>query len=348
MKTKARLQKHGARSSVSQTLLQYWADHQTLVLLAALAVAIVLPAVLNTRYVISIMVNCALYGTLALSLNLMTGYMGLTSLGHAAFYGIGAYTAAILSTRYSLNFPFTFLAAAAVSALIAFLLALPTMKSTGRHLAIITLGFCEITRITELNWMELTNGPMGIKGIPTFNLFGFQVRQIYHKYLIALVMLILTYYIASSIANSRTGRAIMSIRDNEVAAEAMGINVYRYKILIFSLSAALAGMAGAYYAHYISFIDPRLFAFDQSILILGMVILGGIGSTQGVVIGAIALSAIPELLRGLAEYRQIMYGLVIVLMMVLRPNGLLGGYNLKYIHQRSLLKKQHPAEEKKI
>ena len=107
-------------------------------------------------------------------------------------------------------------------------------------------------------------------------------------------------------------------------------------------------MAGAYYAHYISFIDPRLFAFDQSILILGMVILGGIGSTQGVVIGAIALSAIPELLRGLAEYRQIMYGLVIVLMMVLRPNGLLGGYNLKYIHQKSLLKKQHPAEEKKI
>lgn len=334
-----------SRKKRGQALVQSWADHQKPVLLVALVLAIAVPAILDTRYVTTIMINCALYGVLALSLNLITGFMGITSLGHAAFYGIGAYTAAILSTRYNIGFPLTFLAAAAVSALIAFLLGLPTLKATGRHLAIITLGFCEITRIVELNWMDLTRGPMGITGIPTFEIFGLKLTKIYQKYLVAMLLLIITYYIVSAIAGSRTGRAIMSIRDNEIAAEAMGVNVFHYKVLIFSLSAALAGAAGAFYAHYISFIDPKVFTFDQSILILSMVILGGMGSIPGSIIGAILLSAIPELLRGLAEYRQIIYGLVIVLLMVLKPNGLLGEFNLKYMHQNASFRRQKTGGE---
>lgn len=322
----------------TKQLMTGWANHQKMVMLVALGIALVFPAVLNNRYVTTIMLNCALYGILALSLNLITGFMGITSLGHAAFYGIGAYTAGILATRFGFNFLITFPMAALVSGFIAFLLALPIMKTTGKQLAIITLGFCEIVRILELNLMGLTNGPLGIKQIPTFNLFGFQFKHIYLKYLIGLILLVITYYIVTSIINSRTGRAVLSIRDNEIAAEAMGVNIYHYKILIFTVSAALAGVAGAYYAHYISFIAPQLFTFDQSILILSMVILGGMGNATGSIIGAVLLSAIPELLRDFADYRQIIYGLVIVLLMVLKPNGLLGSYNFKYIHQNFVFK----------
>ena len=327
------------------SFLLFWARHQSAVLIVALAVAIALPLAINTRYVTTIMINCAIYGILALSLNLMSGILGITSIGHAAFYGIGAYTAAIFAKQYGVNFLLTIPAAAIVSALVAVLLGLPIMRSTGKHLAIITLGFCEIMRIIELNWMGLTNGPLGISGIPGFTLFGVKMRSMSAKYLIALALLVLTYYIVSAIKNSRTGRAILSIRDNEIASEAMGVNVYYYKVMIFAVSAALAGVAGAYYAHYISFIDPKSFTFDQSILILSMVILGGMGSIPGSVIGAVLLSAIPELLRGLQDYRQIFYGAVIVLLMVLKPNGILGSYNLRYMAQKDK-KRRADAEVK--
>ena len=322
------------KSYMAETLAFGFAKYQNLILLLLAVIGVCAAVVVDTHYFTTLLLNCCLYGVLALSLNLISGYMGITSLGHAAFYGIGAYTAAILSTRFGVNFLLTFVAAFIVTGIVAFLLGLPTLKATGRHLAIITLGFCEIVRIVEFNWMSLTRGPMGISGIPSFSLFGIKLNTPLLKLLIALTLLALVYYVSTAIINSRLGRAMVAIRDNEIAAEAMGINIFRYKLLIFTLSAALAGIAGAFYAHHITFVDPKAFSFDQSILILSMVILGGMGSASGCILGAIILSIVPELLRGFYDFRLIVYGLVIVLMMILKPNGMLGGFNPRYVLQR--------------
>jgi branched-chain amino acid transport system permease protein len=275
-----------------------------------------------------------IFTTLCLSLNLITGFMNITSLGHAAFYGVGAYTAAILSSRLGLGFPFTFIAAMLTAAAAGLLLGLPSLRIQGRYLAIITLGFCEITRIIELNWMSLTRGPLGIPNIPGIVIFGIKLRPI-ERYFIALGMVIFSVYVIHSILNSRLGRAVAAVRDDPVAAEAIGVPVFRYKLLIFSISSAFAGLAGAFYAHHISFISPQNFSFDQSILYLSMIILGGMGSIPGSIIGALVLTIIPEMMRGLMEYRLIIYGLVIVIMLIIRPSGLCGGFNLKHIAQRA-------------
>jgi branched-chain amino acid transport system permease protein len=320
-------------SGLGNRVVSAWAMNQKWVALGALVLAALVPPLVNKPYITSIAINCMIFITLCLSLNLITGFMNITSLGHAAFYGVGAYTAAILSTRLGIGFPLTFIAAMAVAAAAGLLLGLPSLRIQGRYLAIITLGFCEITRIIELNWMGLTRGPMGIPNIPGIIILGFKLKPP-QRYFIALGMVVLTIYVIHSIMNSRVGRAVAAIRDDPVAAEAAGVPVFRYKLLIFSISSAFAGLAGAFYAHHISFIAPQNFSFDQSILYLGMIILGGMGSIPGSIIGALALTIIPELMRGLMEYRLIIYGIVIVIMLIIRPSGLCGGFNLTHIAQR--------------
>ena len=320
-------------------LMEICAKNSVIVIVISLLISILLPIIFNSQYLINMAINCLMYSVLTLSLNLITGYMGITSLGHAGFMGVGAYTAAILSTRFGINFIFTFIAATIVATLFGILLGLPTLKIKGRYLAIVTLGFCEIMRIIELNWVGLTRGPMGISGIPKMSLFGFTFNKPIERYYIILLLLIITIYIIRSIMNSRIGRAISSIKDDEIASEAMGINVYKYKIMGFAISSGLAGLAGAYYAHYMGFIDPNAFTFDQSILILSMTIMGGMASIPGSIIGASVLSILPETLRAMADYRQIVYGLLLAVTMILKPSGFLGGYNFKHIKQRLTFKK---------
>ena len=336
---KLRIQK---RSEIGvPVIMQFYAKYEAVIALVFLAVVIAIPVIVDKRYVTNILIDCMRYSVLALSLNLLAGYMGMTSLGHAAFYGIGAYTAAILATRLGTPFLVNFLAAFLVAGAFGFLVGLPTLRIKGRYLPIITMGFCEIIRLVELNWRSLTNGAMGIKSIPKFTLFGMKLSGILQRYFIVLILAILTVFIVSSIVNSRTGRAIMTIRDDETAAGFMGINVFRYKVLIFTISAALAGVAGAFYSHNAGYIDSTLFTFDESIVILCMIILGGMGSIPGSIIGAIIFSLLPELLRDAAEYRQIIYGFIIVIMVMVRPKGILGGYNPKYIRQ----KMRHAAQK---
>jgi branched-chain amino acid transport system permease protein len=320
-------------SDLGNKVLSSWAMNQKRVTLGALVLAALVPPLVNKPYITSIAINCMIFTTLCLSLNLITGFMNITSLGHAAFYGVGAYTAAILSTRLGIGFPVTFIAAMLTSAAAGLLLGLPSLRIQGRYLAIITLGFCEITRIIELNWMSLTRGPLGIPNIPGIIILGIKLKPI-QRYFVALGMVVFTIYVIHSIMNSRLGRAVAAIRDDQVAAEAIGVPVFRYKLLIFSISSAFAGLAGAFYAHHISFIAPQNFSFDQSILYLGMIILGGMGSIPGSIIGALVLTIIPELMRGFMEYRLIIYGIVIVIMLIIRPSGLCGGFNLKHIAQR--------------
>lgn len=328
-------------------LIEIWAKHSKVIAIVFLIIAIAFPVVFNKQYLITVAINCLIFSILSLSLNLITGFMGITSLGHAAFFGVGAYTAAILSTRMGFNFITTAILGTIVAAIFGVLLGLPTLRIKGRYLAIVTLGFCEIMRIIELNWMSLTRGPQGISGIPKVSFFGYVCSKPIQKYYVVLVLLIITVLIIMAIMNSRMGRAISAIRDDETAADAMGINVFKYKIMVFSISSGLAGLAGAFFAHYMGFIDPNAFNFDQSILMLSMTIMGGMASIPGSIFGASILTILPEVLRAVNDYRQIVYGLLLAIMVVWKPNGILGGFNLKHIKQRLEFDKEHGNKEEK-
>ena len=300
------------------------------ILAVLLVLVAVFPILITDQYVLRIGTLCVMYTGLAMSLNLISGFMGQVSLGHAAFLGIGAYASAILSDRTGMPFIVTMLFAMLVAAVAGMLLGIPALKLSGSYLAIVTLGFCEIVRLVELNWVDLTRGPMGMTGIERPNLFGLQIKSQMSYYYLCLVLVLIIVFVLSNIINSHVGRGIMSVREDAIAASAMGVNVFRYKVMTFTISSAFAGMMGAFYAHYMRFIDPSAFNFDQSTQILSMVILGGLGSMPGSVLGAVLLTSIPELLREVlqntpfSDARMLIYGLVLVIMMVFRPKGILG------------------------
>ena len=177
----------------------------------------------------------------------------------------------------------------------------------------------------------MTRGPQGISRIPGIVIFGKEFDSYRFKYYVGLVLLIFALYIINSILNSKHGRAVRAIKDDDLAAGAIGVNVYKYTVIIFSISAGIAGMAGAYYAHYMSFIEPNAFNFEQSILILSMAIFGGLGSLPGSILGALALTILPEALRFLSDYRQIIYGLILVLIVIFKPSGVMGKINFERI-----------------
>mgnify|MGYP001059229968 CR=1 FL=1 len=303
-------------------------------LIAVFAVACLIPFCVQSAYVLRICVVALMNIILALSLNMMIGLLGQMSFGHAAFFGIGAYTAALLSTKLKLPAELTFPAAMAMAGLFGILLGLPVLKLKGYYFVIVTMVFCEIMRIIELNWMDLTRGPLGIMAIPKPSFFGFKISSQREFYFLALILVIITLVVICNIMNSRIGYAIMAIRDDELAASSMGVDIFKYKILVFVISSCFAGLAGALYAQYTGYIDPTSFTNNKSNELLVMVIFGGLGNLLGSFIGAITLSVVPELLRGLATYRQLIYGIVLVLLMMVRPDGLLGSINFKYLGQR--------------
>lgn len=324
-----------------EKILNFYLKNKTVTILALIAFTAVVPFLGLSSYIMRILILSGIYIILAVSLNLLTGYTGQVSLGHAAFYGIGAYTSALLAMHFNLSFPVTALAGGLVAAFFGLLLGLPTLRLNGTYLSIVTLGFCEIMRLIELNWMGLTRGPMGLIGIPFPKIFGWTVDNDAEYFYLILILVIITIVTINNLIKSRSGRALISIREDELAAEAMGINVLRYKVIAFTVAAFFAGIAGSFYAHYVSFIDPQSFTFDESIQILSIVILGGMGSNLGAAIGAVILVTIPEMLRGLQEYRMLIYGAVLVIMMLVRPQGLFGNLKITDI----LNKKSNDKEE---
>jgi len=315
-------------------LIELWAKHEKLVTAVFFAFAFLYPILFPAPYLVNVGILCCIFVVLSLSLNLITGYMGQVTLGHAAFYGIGAYTAAILATRFGMGFLGTAFFAIIVSALFGLLLGMPTLRLSGNYLAIATMAFGEIARLVELNWIGLTRGPLGIPAIPEPRIFGYSFESITSKYYLILVIVILAIIVVDNLMNSRPGRCLLAIKGDGIAAEAMGINIFRYKLLCFAISSAIAGLAGAFYAHYMSYIDPTSFAGDTSTQILSMTILGGLGSIPGSIFGAVVLTALPELLRELMNYRQIIYGVILVVMVLVKSEGLLGGINLRHVRQR--------------
>ncbi|VAX29918.1 Branched-chain amino acid transport system permease protein LivM (TC 3.A.1.4.1) [hydrothermal vent metagenome] len=287
------------------------------------AIVIILPLFLNNYYV-DILSLAALYALLAIGLNITVGYTGLLDLGYAAFYGIGAYTYAILSTGFGLSFWLGLPVGAALAAFFGLVLGLVTLRLRGDYLAIITLGFVQIVYLCLNNWNAVTQGPNGIMQIGRPALGSFVFRTPHHFYYLILFFVVLATLAVHRMLHSQIGRAWIAIREDEVAAEAMGIDTTRIKTLAFVLGAAIAGVAGVLFAARYTFISPESFTFLESVRILSMVVLGGMGSLPGAILGAFLLTVLPEMLRGFANYRMLIFGLALVVMMVFRPQGLLG------------------------
>jgi branched-chain amino acid transport system permease protein len=292
--------------------------------LPLLLAAALVPVAVRSEYILNTAALAGIYVILASSLNITNGYTGLFSFGHAAFYGIGAYTAAILATRLGWGFALTLPAAGVVAAAFGAALALPTLRLSGIFLALVTIGFQEIAYLVTLNWMGLTRGPMGIPGIPPAALFGVELRGNAAYYWLVLALDVLTLFVLSRIVTSRVGRAFVAIREDELAAEASGIPAFRMKVLSFVIATFFAGIAGAFFAHHARFVSADSFRLDETFVILTMLIVGGLGSLAGPVIGAVALVILPEASRFLAEYRGVVYGLILIGVILFRPEGVAG------------------------
>lgn len=305
--------------------------------LPVLAAVAAVPLVVRNEYVLNTAVLAGIYIVLTSSLNITNGYTGLFSFGHAAFYGIGAYTAAILATRFGWSFWLTLPAGGAVAAAFGVLLALPTLRLGGIFLALVTIGFQEITYLVTLNWIALTRGPMGIPGVPPPALLGFEVTNNRGFYYIVLALDVLTLFVISRLVTSRVGRTFVAIREDELAAQASGIAVFAAKVKAFVIATFFAGLAGAVFAHHARFVSADSFRLDETFAILTMLIVGGLGSLLGPVVGAVVLVILPEASRFLAEYRGVVYGLILIGVILFRPEGIAGVPGI--IQPRGLLQK---------
>ncbi len=301
--------------------------------LGAVLVGLVVMPLVSSMYQTNIMISALLYVMLALGLNIVVGIAGQLVLGYVAFYAVGAYTYALLNQFFSMGFWICLPLGGFVAVLFGFALGFPVLRLRGDYLAIVTLGFGEIVRIFLQNWSDVTGGPRGVSNIPPPSFFGMDfdlaTNTIYIFYLV-LAAVLLTILIISRIKNSRVGLALQALREDEIAAEAMGVDITRVKLSAFALGSCWAGFAGVIFAAKTSFINPASFTFMESAMILSMVVLGGMGSITGVVLAALILILVPEYLRAFSEYRMLIFGAVMVLMMIFRPQGLVTGERRRY------------------
>ncbi len=291
---------------------------------AATAALLLAAPFLLDAYWVDVLNSVGLYALLGLSLNLILGDAGLFNMGHAAFYAVGAYTAAILNTRLQLPIlwalPLAGLAAAAFAALVA----RPVIHLRGDYLLIVTIGMGEIVRIALVNDVfGLTGGANGIFGISRPSLFGYRIRSPREFFHLIWAFVAVTVFLFHRLEQSRFGRALSYLREDEVAAEGSGVNTARYKLMAFVLGAAWAGMTGSIYAAKMTIISPESFSFWESVVIFMIVILGGSGSIPGVLVGAGLVVGLPEIFRGFATARMLVFGLVMMVMMIFRTQGLL-------------------------
>jgi len=298
-------------------------EGRTLVLLL-LAIALLLPLAAED-YIVDVAIIAGIYMILALGLNVVVGFTGLLNLGFVAFYAIGAYSYALLNTWAGLGFWSALPASVLFATAAGFLLAVPAVRLKGDYLALVTLGFGEIVRLILNNWDSFTRGPNGISGIAPPYLMSMPLSRLSHFYYLVFVFVVITILVMRSVEDSKTGRAWIAIREDEIASRAMGINTTLYKLYSCAFAAFWAGLSGSLFAAKMMFVSPESFSFMESVLILCMVIIGGIGSIAGVVTGAVVLVFLPEVLREVQMYRMLALGCGLVFLMIFRPQGLFGG-----------------------
>jgi branched-chain amino acid transport system permease protein len=286
-------------------------------------VLILFPLVIKNIYYQRVIINAGIYVILASSLNLLIGYLGLFSMGHAAFFCIGAYTSALLATRLGVPFILCFLAAGAMAALFGALIGFATLRLNDIFLMFATLSLSEVIRILIQNMVNFTGGPMGVSKIPVPTLFGKPFNSSMFYYLV-LIVAAAVIYITNRLMHSNTGRTMVAIREDESAAKSLGINVFKYKMITMVISCFIAGIAGSIFAHFLQYISATMFSINESTNMIAMVVIGGMGTVSGPVIGALILTLIPEVFRFLSEYRQFMYGAVLIISIIFAPRGLVG------------------------
>ncbi|MGG4498020.1 branched-chain amino acid ABC transporter permease [Brevibacillus reuszeri] len=285
-----------------------------------LVVASCLPFLTN-NYWLDVATLALFYIVLAQGLNVVVGFAGLLDLGYAAFFAVGAYTTGILMTVYQWSFWTTLPVSMAIAAVVGVIIGAPTLRLRSDYLAIVTLGFGEIIRILAIN-LDITGSASGIYGIPRPSIGSYVLAGQMDFYYLILIIAILAVLAVKRLGSSRIGRAWMYIREDEDAAEAMGINRIKMKLLAYSIGAVIGSLGGSVFAVKMSAIAPLSFSFTQSIMILLAVVLGGLGSIPGVVLGAVLVIALPELLRSVEDWRYLIFGVALVAMMLFRPQGL--------------------------
>lgn len=285
------------------------------------AICLALPHCLPNQYAVQILNMIGIYVLLGTGVNILTGYTGQLSLGQASFYGIGAYTAALLSTRFNLPFLIILPIAMCVVAVFGLILAIPALKVRGSYLALMTIGFGEIVRMILVNWVDLTKGPAGIVGIASPNLFGFEFDTLTKYYYLILFFAAIGIAYQAILMRSRTGRAFMAIREDDKAAGLTGINITTYKIRAFVIGAVYSAVAGVLYAMMVCYVSPDSFTTNDSNIILWTAIMGGMGTAVGPVAGAVIMTLLPELLRFTGSMRMVIYGVILLIVIIRYPGG---------------------------
>jgi len=283
------------------------------------------------EYLLHILIIICLSMILAMSQNLLMGYTGLFNVGHAAFFGIGAYTSAILVKSFNMHFLIALFIAGIVSSFFGMLLGYPALKLRGDYFAIATLGFAEIIQGIFKNWNYVTNGTLGIPGVPRPTIFGYLFLDNVSFLFLIMGITIITYTILDRLVHSPFGRVLRAIRDDEIAAQSLGKHTTKYKTTALMIAAFFAGIAGSVFAHYVTFVNPRSFVLTETLIIMSTVVLGGLGSMNGSLLGAIILIILPEPLRfiGLPSaltgiVRQMLFGLILIMLMLKKPEGFIG------------------------
>jgi branched-chain amino acid transport system permease protein len=303
------------------------------------------PLALPNNYYLTILILGCLHALNAVGLCLLVGHAGQISLGHAGFYGLAAYTSAWLSGTVGWPVEASMVAGVALTAVVSVLIGMPSLKLRGHYLAMATLGFGIILSILFNETVEITGGPSGFVGIPRLSLFGWEARKDLDLYRVVVVMLCLAVWLSFNLLHSRVGRALRALHTSEKAAQAMGVDIARYKLLVFVISAVFSGLAGVLYAHYLTFIAPSSFGFMFSVELIVMVVLGGMVSVPGAIVGAFFVTILPEFLRAFENIEVVLFGAILILCMMFLPEGMAGGWNRLWAWGRRSWAARSPEEE---
>jgi len=292
-------------------------------ILLALA-ALTLPLWIANAYFLHIVIMAGVFGILALSLNLLLGYTGQLSLGHAAFFGIGAYTSALLSVRWEWSFWLALPAAVLAAGIAGWAIGRLALKLRGAYFVLVTISFAGVIALVSINWMDLTNGPLGLPGVPAPELGPWSLRTKSAYYYLVLAAVALAYEVCRRLVHSRIGRAFVALRENESLAESVGVDGTRYLVLAAVVSAGLAGLAGSLYAHYTRFVSPEVFLFTYTVTMVIMVVAGGKGTLAGPLVGAVLFTILPEALRAATswQWQMLAYGVILVVLVFFLPRGI--------------------------
>jgi branched-chain amino acid transport system permease protein len=286
--------------------------------------ALAAPFWIPNPYHLHVLIMAGIFAMLAMSLNLLLGYTGQLSLGHAAFFGIGAYTSALITLRLEWSFWVGLPAGAVLAGLAGWAIGRLALKLRGAYFVLVTISFAGVISLVSQNWMELTNGPLGLPGVPAPELGPWSLRTKPAYYYLVLIAVVLAYVVCRRLVRSRVGRAFLALRENEALAESVGVDPTRYLVLATVVSAAMAGVGGVLYAHYTRFVSPEVFLFGYTVTMVIMVIAGGKGTLAGPIVGALIFTALPEALREVMswQWQMLAYGALLVLLVYFLPRGI--------------------------